>query len=166
MPSPSGQGGLPPPPLNAPSGPVTVAAQAGISGPVIRANKVIISGANGGMWVYDAAAALGSLVETVGLTSPGKDPYGNATLAGATTYINSGAGFFACSLNGGGISFWFASGAAGPYTLTAQLFASSTGFLNINLVGDTVAGAIPQSSAGITTVAELVTALKAAGILD
>jgi hypothetical protein len=164
--SPSGQGGQAPRPVNAPSAPTTVAAQAGITGPIVRANRVIISGVGGGMWVYDAAPALGTLVETVGLTAEGTDPYGNATLPGATTYIDSGIGFFACSLNGGGISFWISAAAGGPYALTAQISVSSTGFMNLNLVGDTVAGVIPQSSSGITTVAGVVAALKLAGILD
>jgi hypothetical protein len=166
MVSPSGRGGLPPRPVNAPSAPTTPAVAAGLSGQVVRANKIIISGPGEGQWVYDGAPALGNLVETTGQTGVGTDQYGNATLAGATTYINSGAGFFATSLNGGGVSFWFAATAAGPYSLTAQLFVSSTGFLNINLVGDTVAGVIPQSSAAVTTVAQLVAVLKLTGILD
>ncbi len=105
--------------------PVTESGTAPGSTDVVRARQVIVGGANGGIWVYSGAPAFGNLIASV-LGAVGTDPYGNATLAGTTSYL-PGATYSAVSLTGGAVNFRTAPGAAGPWTSAGQLIIALSG---------------------------------------
>ena len=86
-------------------------------------NQVIVAGANGGVFVYSASPAFGNLVTSDTATS-GTDPYGNAYLAGFTTYIDNHPAFAnwtATSLWNGKLSVYEAATAAGPWSLLTSI---------------------------------------------
>lgn len=131
----------------------------------IIANKVVIEGPKGGLFMYATAAPqLGSLIASDFALSNQFDSVGNALVEGRASYTGNGSTWFANSLMGGSLAYFFATSPAGPWQLTAQIFAQSGGFVDLNLVKDTVNGVIPQPLSGITTVAQVVAALKAMGL--
>jgi hypothetical protein len=69
--------GAPIPPLNAPpAGQVSTGVQPGVTSAVLLANKVIVFGANGGIFVYNGTPALGN-PPILAITTATTDPYGN-----------------------------------------------------------------------------------------
>jgi hypothetical protein len=73
-----GLGGQQAPPYNAPAGqPTQVGTQPGVTGGVVRARQVIISGSADGVFVYEGSPGAGTLVGSWA-AAPGSDPYGNA----------------------------------------------------------------------------------------
>lgn len=67
-------------PVNAPAaGQIATGVQPGISSGIVIANRVIIVGANGGIFVYSGTPAAGNLIATVS-SSPGTDNFGNPYL--------------------------------------------------------------------------------------
>src|SRR5712691_7126509 len=83
-------------------------------GQVVRARLVVISGAGSGLFVYSGTPAFGNLVGSI-TSSAGTDPYGNAFLSGITEYQTAGTNL-AVQLAAGGIGYYFAPSAAGPWT--------------------------------------------------
>lgn len=89
-------------PMNAaPAGGVGLGIQPGTSNGVITAHFVIVSGTNGGVFVYSGPPALGNLIASM-VGGGGLDPFGNVTQAGITSY--GGVGNFA-SLESGQVIF-------------------------------------------------------------
>lgn len=86
---------------------------------VFRAGNTIINSA--GMFVYNAAPALGTLASTLGVETAGTDQYGNAYLTGDTSYENNGSFWSAVSVSSGVVSWYEAAGPAGPWTLEAGI---------------------------------------------
>lgn len=137
-------------PLNAPStAPLAYGTQPGVNQAVVIANKVIVFGASGGVFVYDPTPGLGNLIASA--TDASTDPYGNATLPGVTGYSKSGGVFYAASMGpslGGASAFtiWTSSSAAGPYTNQGGIAADSSGNMTVgaagNLTLNTVAGVL------------------------
>lgn len=85
-----------------------------------------------GLFGYSPTAGAGNLIFSLAANS-GTDSYGNAYLAGATSYTNVLTTFFAANLDGGVVSFFASTaGAGGPYTDFAAIgfsFAGSTGHM-------------------------------------
>jgi hypothetical protein len=160
-----GLGGQQPPPQNAaPAGQLTPGVTPGVSGQLI-ATRVIISGTGGELLVYTPFAGPGNLVASIAATE-GTDNFGNAFLPNITSYNGSGSNWFANSLTGGSLAYFHATSAAGPWAVTAQILANSSGFAIVNFEAGSVAGVWPQSGgAGITTVAQVVAKLEAMGLL-
>lgn len=113
-----GLGGQQPAPLNAPpAGQVATGVQPGISNAVITANKVIVFGVNGGVFVYNGIPAAGN-PPVEWLSGGTTDPFGNSLpSAGAGSQV---AGNFWSALNDGsflsapeGVAIGFASNAEG-----------------------------------------------------
>lgn len=93
---------------------------------VVRARQVIVSGANGGVFVYSSAPpAFGNLIASVA-GAAGTDPSGNAYLQGTSSYL-PGATYSAVNLDGGEVNYYTAPGAAGPWTLIGSLVIQLTG---------------------------------------
>jgi hypothetical protein len=135
-----GQGGQQPSPFNAPAGQATApGVQAGVSGQIVRANKVVVSGAGEGVFSYSGAPAAGNLVATAGLAASGTDPYGNQTLGGTATY---GSGF-ATAMISGALLFYLGS-LSGGWTFAAQLTTDTSGDLFLETNG----GILELSAAG------------------
>lgn len=102
-------------------------------------NQVIVSGTNGGVFVYDPSPGKGNLIFSA--TDAAEDPYGNATLKGATGYSVSGGTYYAASMGpafGGASVFgiWTASSAAGPYTFQGGMSADTSGDLTLGAVAN------------------------------
>lgn len=176
MPSASrpGAGGLQPRPVNVPvSAPVGVGVQPGTSA-IVVARKVIIIGSGGELLVYTPAAAFGNLAYSIA-DAPFTDQYGNAGLGGATSYENNGTFYSAESIDGGNTTWYQAATAAGPWNVEASIgfgFVSGQGGfliiggLELQLSLNGGSGVIPQAGgSGITTVAQVVAALEAMGLL-
>jgi hypothetical protein len=134
---------------------------------IVIARKVIIEGANGGMFVYSSAPpALGNLIETTGIAAGGTDGPGNEYLTGFTTYYNiTGTLWIATNILVNGITWYLSStGPGGPYSSIAQIVCQTTGSISVTFGSTT--GTWPQSGgSGITTVAQVVAALEAMGLL-
>lgn len=152
-------------PQNAPGGRKTpVGVQPGTSNTVVRARQVILSGnsPNEYLLAYRGNPGAGQLLASIAPQN-GVDSYGNAYLQGVTSY----AGINAVQINGFSVLWVTAATQAGPWTVAGGIeaigsaFAISDGFTSIGGVIN-----VPQSSSGITTVAQLVAVLKAGGILD
>lgn len=113
-------------------------------GQIVRAREVIVSGANGGVFVYSSAPpALGNLIGSIA-GSAGTDPQGNAYLQGTTSYL-PGATYSAVNMNGGTLNFYTAPGAAGPWTLAGNLVIALSGSnLVINFTNLSGAINVPQ----------------------
>jgi hypothetical protein len=147
----------------------------GPSGWLIVANKIIIEGVNGELLVYSGTPALGNLEASIA-GAAGTDSVNNAFVMGVAAYTGSGSSWFATALQGGFITSFFSTSASGPWSLVGQINFASNGALNIDFPFISLtstqtgliqgAGAIPHSAAGITTVAQLVSALQTVGILD
>jgi hypothetical protein len=80
-----------------------------------------------GIFGYNPAPGTGNLVysESVG---GGTDPFGNAYLAGTTTYKFQAGLYYALSIGGAGIAAYTASAASGPYTANS--------FFSFDNIGD------------------------------
>jgi hypothetical protein len=161
--------------MGAPRGPqLGVGVQPGASG-VVRARQVIIVGTGGELLVYSPAAGPNTLIASIA-GADFTDSYQNAGFQGIASYNNNGAFFSATVLNGGSANWYEAPTEAGPWNLEAGIgfgFVSGTGgFLTIGSTAGQLqlgfnGGVIPQTGAsGITTLAQLVAALEAAGILE
>lgn len=98
------------------------------SATIVRANRVIVTGPNGGIYVYSGTPAAGNLLESIGIVANGLDPFGlNAVLQGDTRYHNSGGVFVAQQSAQSYIGYlWQATSALGPYTAMATF----VGFTN------------------------------------
>jgi hypothetical protein len=69
------------------------------------------------------SAAQGALTASIAASS-GTDPFGNAYLAGESSYANLGGGFFqAITMNGGFMATGSATSAAGPWTVLGEIGA-------------------------------------------
>jgi hypothetical protein len=111
--------------------------------------------------VYNPPAGLGQLAATFG-NGVGPDNFGNAFEPGLTSYQNGGSNlFFAISVQGGAIGFYFATSAGGPYTRVGQFSFTSTGELEMNFAGTT--GVIPQPPPAANAAA-IVACLQALGL--
>lgn len=170
MPLPDGSGGLgglPPRPANVPGALAGASVTPGVSLGQVLARRVVVEGINGAVLVYSSAPpVLGNLIASV--SSGGfKDTAGNLILQGNASYQQALPGlFFANAIVGGDLIWYTSASAAGPWTLTAQFTVNTAGSMIVNLVKGTVAGAWPQAGgAGITTVAQVVAALEAMGLL-
>jgi hypothetical protein len=76
-------------PVNAPPGQGrSLGIQPGVTGGVVVANKVIIAGPGGGLFVYSGTPKNGNLIYSISATAD-TDPYGNAYRSGATSYASS-----------------------------------------------------------------------------
>ncbi len=114
---------------------------------VVRARQVIVGGPNGGVFVYSTTPAAGKLIGSVA-GAAGTDPYGNAYLAGTTSYL-PGATYSAVSLNGGAVQFYTAPGFGGPWSFVGSVIIALSGStLVINFTN--LSGAIntPQPAIG------------------
>lgn len=90
---------------------------------------VIVSGAGGGVFVYDPVPGPGNLIAS--MTDATHDPFGNATIVGFTSYNK--VTHLAVSLNANlstSLTFFSAASEAGPYTPFAGLEATSNGGTN------------------------------------
>jgi hypothetical protein len=131
MPPRSGGGGLvaagnaPRPPI------VTPGVQPGAQAQVV-ASRVLIIGTGGELLIYSPTAAAGNLIGS-DAAQPGVDQFANAFLAGRASYSQISAGMYrAIVLVGGGVSFYSASSAAGPWTSTGSISVDGSG--NMQLV--------------------------------
>lgn len=90
------------------------------SATVVRANRVIVTGPNGGIYVYSGPPASGNLIESIGIVSGTNfDPFHlNAVLPGDTRYHNNGAGVFVAQQSTQSLvaDLWQATSPLGPYT--------------------------------------------------
>lgn len=131
---------------------------------IVVAKKVIVESATGGIFSYSGSPALGNLISTEGIAFGSTDAYGNEYLTGNTTYYNISGNFWMATeqiING--FQWYFSStGPGGPYTLVAELTVNTTGTANVSFGG--TSGSWPQSSVGVTTVAQVVTLLKNLGL--
>jgi hypothetical protein len=85
----AGTGGLPPRPLNAPAaGQVVSGVQPGVSQAIVLANKVIVFGTGGGVFVYSGTPGAGN-PPISWMSSSTTDPYGN-TLPSTTGVAGAG----------------------------------------------------------------------------
>jgi hypothetical protein len=168
MPLPDGSGGLgglPPRPANVPGALAGASVTPGVSLGQVLARRVVVEGINGAVLVYATAPpVLGNLIASV--SSGGfKDAVGNLVLQGNVSYEQALSNlFFANAIVGGDLAWYKATSASGPWTLTAQLSVNTAG--SVLLQTGTSSGAWPQAGgAGITTVAQVVAALEAMGLL-
>ena len=87
----AGQGGLNPPPLNAPpAGQPTPGVQPGTTSPIVFALFVLIFGPDNGLFEYSGTPALGNLEASI--TEASADPHGNTTYPGIASYDPDGSG--------------------------------------------------------------------------
>jgi hypothetical protein len=107
-----GQGGQQAPPVNSAAGqPTPVGTQPGVTGGIVRARQVIISGSADGVFVYQGTPGAGTLVGSWAADA-GTDPYGNAYPRGFSVGKASGTQTQLIPSGAGGaaeISFPFAS---------------------------------------------------------
>lgn len=130
-----GRGGQQPAPINSAAGQATVVGtQPGVTGGIVRARQVIISGSADGVFVYDGSPGAGTLVGSWAADA-GTDPYGNAYPKGFSVGLASGTQTQLIPSDAGGaaeISFPFSSPAlsntpnigAGPDGAFAELVIS------------------------------------------
>lgn len=135
-------------PLNAPAGPQPVPGIQPGSPSVINANRVIISGPNGGLFIYSGRPAFNNLIEST-TGAAGTDPYGNVYFDGTTLYhhnIVNGNYYIAVNINGlatnqNGIIFYTAASEAGPWVAQANLGNDNAGNLLLGAAANIIAGA-------------------------
>ena len=145
-------------PVNAPPGrPMAPGIQPGVTGPVVTANRVVVFGKGGGIFVYNGAVAFGSLIETSGIAVAGTDQPGNFIFAGSTTYQLSGGIWYAVNTSGPAITIYTAASPAGPWTaagnisgLNGQLVLATGAFnsLGVQMVLTLAAGLISLAQPG------------------
>jgi len=78
-----------------------------------------------GAFFYSGTPAAGNLIQSI-TNSTGTDPFGNAYLAGTTTYTTIGT-VFAVNLNQNAINWYSAATEAGPYTKVALIEQTGSG---------------------------------------
>lgn len=102
----------------------------------VRARKVIVSGANGGVFIYDPAPGPGTLVKSI--TDENlpvfADPYGNPVIPGDTSYRPGSVAFGATAASGLVWYFW-----------TGSAWAQSVA---MDLINPTIGGYLKTSGAG------------------
>lgn len=139
-----GLGGQQPPPQNAPAAQVPVPGITPGVPPILTVTEIIIvpGGILEGIFTYSSnPPAAGKLIASASVQAAGTDKYGNAFLAGTTTYTEgTPTTWFATSLNGGFIVSYFAASSAGPWSQVGQLNFSSAGELNIDFASVGVDG--------------------------
>lgn len=115
----------------------------------LQAGNTIIN--QSGQYSYSGTPAAGNLVSSNGLTAAGTDEFGNATLAGNTSYL-SGATWSAVSQQGGTLSWYTAPGATGPWTFQGSLIIPllTSGQLVINFTSLSGALNVPQTALNTT----------------
>jgi hypothetical protein len=123
--------------------PNDAAIPAGAATQTVRAQTVIVSGSNDGVFVYDGSPAAGNLIAAVA-AQDGTDPYGNDYFAGIGVYQEPTGSTFSTLLTQGAINFAFAD----PwYVKEGGIFpgetetASAQPFLGIQSPGDDTATA-------------------------
>lgn len=122
-----GLGGLPPRRPDQQSVPPATTVAPG-STTVIRARVVIITGGPGsGVFEYSPSPAFGNLSGTT-TAAPGTDQYGNAYLAGTSSYLNVPGGSFAISVNDAAVTMYAAPGPQGPWTATGSMTSNQAQF--------------------------------------
>jgi hypothetical protein len=144
----------------------------GSSTGIVRAREVIVSGSNGGVFVYSGKPAAGNMIASI-TGSAGTDSYGNSYYAGLSSYSTLGGFPSAININGGGISFYQATSSIPPYdynvlvgglgqnaTPQFQLVAYQSFQLESPGVNNTT---LPQPPPAATPAA-IIAALQAAGI--
>lgn len=92
---------------------------------------IIIPGSNGGLFVYSPSPGFGNLIQSTGIPAATTDPYGNAVLAGETTYTSSGGNFQAINITGQTLTLTSATSAAGPYSTIDATIALDATFTNL-----------------------------------
>jgi hypothetical protein len=130
-----------------------------------------------GLFGYSPTVGAGNLVVSVSANS-GTDQNTNAYLAGISSYTGGGTSWSAISINGAEIVTYTATSHAGPWTQTGTIDYSSIegalvlGYTEIisqasefQLIAS-APSAIPTPGEGITTVAEVVSALQSVGIFS
>lgn len=111
--------GQQPVPLNAPPAQqLGIGVQPGVPN-IIRARLVIISGANGGLFIYSGTPAAGNLIASIA-AAPGTDPYGNAYLDGVVTY-GTGTPPNSFTQDRGGQIFWGDTGTGAQVAVNAVI---------------------------------------------
>lgn len=129
----SALGGLPPQRPDQRHNPGQPALGAGPHSNVLARLRVANSVINAnGMFFYNGPPAAGNLFTSLGVTTAGADPKGNAYLTGDTVYYPLGGGpFGATQLSPfGGVVFWSAPSEAGPWAQGSQVTGfASVGFL-------------------------------------
>lgn len=109
-------------PVNAPAGQSTpVGVQPGVTGGVVLANKVIVSGGAGsGIFAYSPAPGLNNLVYSE--TQSSADPFGNQTVPGTTVY----QGNIALNMVASGITVYAnSSGQTGTWSQLGTFFLTT-----------------------------------------
>jgi hypothetical protein len=123
-----GEGGLIPPPVNAPAGQATpIGVQPGTPSQIARLTQIIITpgAVLQGIFTYSTnPGAAGTLIESAGVATAGTDQYGNHFVTGHASY----GATFAASLNAGVIQFYTGS-LAGGWTAAGEVEIDSSGDL-------------------------------------
>lgn len=125
----------------------------GWSSQAVIARLVIVEGTDDGVFIYGGPAALGNLISSDTAVA-GTDAYGNAFVAGQTTYTSSGGIFYACSVQAAAVTFWTAAAAGGPWTSGASLHGDSAGDMYVNAV-TTLGFMAGQITAGLVSTVPL-----------
>lgn len=121
---------------------------------VVTANRVVVFGKGGGIFVYNGAVAFGNLIETSGIAVAGTDQPGNFYFAGSTTYQLFGV-WYAVNTSGPAITIYTAASPAGPWTaagnisgLNGQLTLATGPFNSLGVVLTLAAGLISFAESG------------------
>jgi hypothetical protein len=126
-----GRGGQQPAPINSAAGQATVVGtQPGVTGGIVRARQVIVSGSGEGVFVYDGAAGAGTLVASITGAATTADGSGNAIPAeGYNSYNNYGGaiGWIALNVGAGVLTGWQAASEAGPWSPVAYITLTVAG---------------------------------------
>jgi hypothetical protein len=96
-----------------------------------------------GAFFYAPTAAFGNLLISLANTT-GIDQYGNAYVEGPANYSGGGAAWFAVSLLLGGVQYYTATSAAGPWTQGASITTDSNAGLHLR--GQSIQAGIAGSS--------------------
>jgi len=118
----------PRPGASASASPGTVSVAPGNSAGIFRARLVIVSGANGGVFVYSGAPGPGN-GPVASLSNSTTDPFGNATIAGSASYI---PGLAAVAMVAGHLFFYNWSGSAWVSYGSLQAGTGGSNVLAIN----------------------------------
>lgn len=130
----------------------------------ITSLQIIVAGQGfTGQFVYSPSEGAGNLISSTAASS-GTDPYGNAYLAGTTSYHQVAAGqWIAIQQSGGQITFSIATTEAGPWTAQSTIASDFTNDLNITAtatlgLASSLGASISISSTanGISTVGDFI----------
>lgn len=134
----AGLGGLNPKPVNAPAGAVPASGvQPGQSSAVVVANRVIVFGPNGGVFVYSSTPASGNLIASIA-GAAGSDRYGNAYLPGVVSYFQGAGVYLAIQMYHAQIAFWWSVTEAGPWTQTVTVQGDANKNLTVSAANITI----------------------------